>query len=68
MNIHDVYNLSSTNHSKILKKENFFALKQTLRMQSENVIINERFINYDAHRRRYVVIISKHCDKRLLRF
>ena len=41
MNIHDVYNSSSINHNKILKKENFFALKQTLRMQSESVIIND---------------------------
>ena len=45
MNIHDVYNFSSINHNKILKKENFFVLKQTLRMQSENVIIN----NFNLH-------------------
>ena len=45
MNIHDVYNLSSVNHNKILKKENFFALKQTLRMQNKNIIIN----NFNLH-------------------
>ena len=45
MNIHDIYNLSSINHNKILKKESFFALKQTLRMQNENVIIN----NFNLH-------------------
>ena len=45
MNIHNIYNLSSTNYNKILKKENFFTLKQTLRMQNENVIIN----NFNLH-------------------
>ena len=45
INIHDVYNFSSINHNKILKKRNFFTLKQTLRMQSENVIIN----NFNLH-------------------
>ena len=41
MNIHDVYNSSSINHNKILKKKSFFALKQALRMQNENIIIND---------------------------
>ena len=45
MNIHDVYNPPSINHNEILKKKNFFALKQTLRMQNENVIIN----NFNLH-------------------
>ena len=45
MNIHDVYNFSSINHNEISKKENFFALKQTLRMQNKNVIIN----NFNLH-------------------
>ena len=40
INIYDVYNFLSINYNKILKKENFFALKQTLRMQSENIIMN----------------------------
>ena len=41
MNIYDVYNFSSINHSEISKKKSFFTLKQALRMQSENVIIND---------------------------
>ena len=41
MNVHEVYNSSSINHNEILKKRSFFALKQTLRMQNENVIIND---------------------------
>ena len=45
MNIHDVYNPSSINHNKISEKESFFALKQTLRMQNESVIIN----NFNLH-------------------
>ena len=45
MNIHDIYNSSSINHNEISKKENFFTLKQTLRMQNENVIIN----NFNLH-------------------
>ena len=45
MNIHDVYNFSLTNHNKISKKENFFVLKQTLRMQNKSVIIN----NFNLH-------------------
>ena len=46
MNIHDVYNFLSINHNKILKKENFFALKQTLRMQNENIIVNNFNLYY----------------------
>ena len=46
MNIHDVYNPSSINYNEISKKENFFALKQTLRMQNENVIINNFNLHY----------------------
>ena len=45
MNIHDIYNFLSTNHNEILKKENFLALKQTLRMQNESIIIN----NFNLH-------------------
>ena len=45
MNIHDVYNSSSINYNEISEKENFFMLKQTLRMQNENVIIN----NFNLH-------------------
>ena len=45
MNIYDIYNFLSINHNKISKKKNFFALKQTLRMQNENVIIN----NFNLH-------------------
>ena len=41
MNIHDIYNFSLINLNEILKKENFFSLKQTLRMQNENIIIND---------------------------
>ena len=40
INIYDIYNFLSINHNKISKKENFFTIKQTLRMQNENVIIN----------------------------
>ena len=46
MNIHDVYNFSSINHNEILKKKSFFMLKQTLRMQNENVIINNFNLHY----------------------
>ena len=45
MNIYNVYNLSSIKHNEIVKKKIFFALKQALRMQSENVIIN----NFNLH-------------------
>ena len=41
MNIYNIYNLSSVNHNEILKKESFFALKQTMYMQNKNVIIND---------------------------
>ena len=41
MNVHEVYNFSSINHNDVSKKKSFFALKQTLRMQDENVIIND---------------------------
>ena len=46
INIHNVYNFSLINHNEILKKENFFALKQTLRMKNENVIINDFNLHY----------------------
>ena len=46
MNIYDIYNFSSINYNEILKKENLFALKQTLRMQDENVIINNFNLHY----------------------
>ena len=46
MNIYNVYNFSSHNHNKVLKKENFFILKQTLRMQSENIIINNFYLHH----------------------
>ena len=45
MNIYDVYNSSSINHNEISKKESFFALKQALRMQNENIIVN----NFNLH-------------------
>ena len=41
ISIHNVYNSSSINNNEILKKESFFALKQTLHIQNENVIIND---------------------------
>ena len=40
MNIHEIYNSSSINHNEILLKKNFFVVKQTLRMQNKNVVIN----------------------------
>ena len=46
MNIHDVYNFSSINYNKILKKKKFFALKQALRMQNENIIMNNFNLYY----------------------
>ena len=46
INIHDVYNSSSINHNKILKKESFFVLKQTLCMQNKNIIINDFNLHY----------------------
>ena len=48
MNIYNVYNFSLTNHNKILKKENFLMLKQTLRMQDKNVIINNFNLHYSV--------------------
>ena len=41
MNVHKMYNLFSINHNEILQKKNFFVLKQTVRMQSESVIIKK---------------------------
>ena len=41
INIHEIYNLSFANHTKTTNLNNLFALKQTLRMQSENVIVND---------------------------
>ena len=46
INIYEIYNLSSINHNKTLKKESFFALKQMLRMQNENVIMNNFNLHY----------------------
>ena len=46
MNIHEMYNFLSINYNKILSKENLFVLKQTLRMLSENVIINNFNLHY----------------------
>ena len=46
MNIYKVYSLSLINHNKILLKENFFILKQALRMQSKNIIINDFNLYY----------------------
>ena len=88
MNIHDVYNSSSINHNKILKKKFFcvetdvahaerkhnykqfqsasFCLKKIFIFKTTFVV--GRFINYNAHRRRHVVVITKHYDKKLSRF
>ena len=46
MNIHKVYSSLSINHNKISSKENFFILKQVLRMQNENVVINNFNLHY----------------------
>ena len=51
INIHDIYNLSSINHNEILKKENFFALKQTLCMQNKNVIMNDFNLHHSVWER-----------------
>ena len=46
MNIYEVYNLSSINHNKILLKKSFFDLKQALRMQNKNIVINNFNLHY----------------------
>ena len=41
INIHEVYNSFFANHTKTTNLSNLFALKQTLRMQSENIIVDD---------------------------
>ena len=41
INIHKVYNLSFANHTKTTNLSNLLALKQTLRMQSESIIVDD---------------------------
>ena len=50
INVHEMYNLLSVNHNEILQKKSFFVLKQTVRMQSESVIIIN-FNLYYSHRK-----------------
>ena len=45
MNIYNIYNFSSINHNEISEKESFLALKQALRMQNKNVVMN----NFNLH-------------------
>ena len=46
INIHEIYNSSFTNHTKTTILSNLFALKQILRMQNENIIVND----FNLHR------------------
>ena len=46
INIYNIYNFLSISHNKILKKKSFFALKQTLRMQNRNIIMNNFNLYY----------------------
>ena len=46
MNIHEMYNSSSVNYNEVSSKENLFVLKQTLRMSSESVIMNDFNLHY----------------------
>ena len=55
MNIHDVYNFSSINYNKILKKENFLTLKQTLRMQNEIVIVNNFNLHHFIYKKNFYI-------------
>ena len=41
INIHEIYNSSFANHTKTTNLSNLFALKQTLRMQSESIIVDD---------------------------
>ena len=41
MNIYEIYNFLLINYNEISSKKNLFVLKQTLRMSSENVIMND---------------------------
>ena len=46
VNVYNVYNLSFDNYNNIINKDDFNAIKQTLRMQSENVIIRNFNLHY----------------------
>ena len=46
MNILKVYNSSSINHNKVLSKKSFFIIKQAMRMQNKNVVINNFNLYY----------------------
>ena len=41
INIHEIYNSSFASHTKTTNLSNLFALKQTLRMQSESIIVDD---------------------------
>ena len=41
INIHKIYNSFFANHTKTTNLSNLFALKQTLRMQSESIIVDD---------------------------
>ena len=45
INIYKVYNLFSGNHNEISSKKKIFILKQALRMQKKNVVMN----NFNLH-------------------
>ena len=41
INIHEIYNSSFANHTKTTNLNNLFTLKQILRMQNENIIVDD---------------------------
>ena len=46
INVYNVYNLSFDNYNNIINKDSFDAIEQTLRMQSESVIIKDFNLYY----------------------
>ena len=53
INIHEIYNSSFANHTKTTNLSNLFTLKQTLRMQSERIIVDDFNLHYSLWARSF---------------
>ena len=53
INIHEIYNSSFASHTKTTNLSNLFALKQTLRMQNESIIVDNFNLHYSLWARSF---------------
>ena len=53
INIHEIYNSSFASHTKTTNLSNLFALKQTLRMQSESIIVDDFNLHHSLWARHF---------------